>query len=486
LVDAFHLDEGSHVIDVQGNVVRNCDGIARRTFLRAGTLGMGAFAGGAFGLADLLRAEERAGIGSSSRAIVHVHLDGGPPQLDTIDLKPRAPIEIRGEFAPIATAVPGFGICELLPKLATLADRFAWIRTLTDSAGRHDGFQCQSGFHYTDLESLGGRPALGSVVSKLLARETDPSPPYVDMMQGRALVRNSARAGFLGPSFKPFRPDMDAMFERPLEAGMMGERARLGENATTSLVLDPSLDARRLGDRTALRADLDRLRRDADGSGMMDAMDRFSQQAIAILTSGRFAEAMDLAAIPEAERRRYVTDQPVTDDWFATADRPSATLKFLLARRLLEAGVRVVSLSISDFDTHRGNFTRMRQMLPFLDHGLATFVTDLEERGMLDNVTIVCWGEFGRTPKTNDSGGRDHWPRVGPCWLAGGGLNVGQVIGETDRTASTPIERPVTYKDVFATLYRQVGLDPHAVTLTDPTGRPQYLLDAGTALPELG
>src|SRR5262249_55086889 len=175
----------------------------RRSFLQIGTLG---FAG--FTLPQLFRAEAAAGIKSSNKSIINIHLDGGPPQMDLIDLKPDAPVEIRGEFRPIATKVVGVQICELLPKVASIADKFAFVRSLVGSAGAHDAFQCQSGFPAKDLQSLGGRPAVGAVVAKLRGTPEDQAPPFVDLMQGRPLVRNSARPGFLGPTYTPFRPDI--------------------------------------------------------------------------------------------------------------------------------------------------------------------------------------------------------------------------------------------------------------------------------------
>ena len=168
-----------------------------------------------------------------------------------------------------------------------------------------------------------------------------------------------------------------------------------------------------------------------------------------------------------------------------TADGYNASRKLLLARRLIEAGVRVVSVSFSDFDTHRRNFSRMRHLVPVVDHALATLVSDLHERGMLDDVTIVAWGEFGRSPKVNKDGGRDHWPRVSPAILAGGGMNVGQLIGATDKHAGEATARPVHYQDVMATLYQNLGLPPRATTITDITGRPQYLCDTGRPIREL-
>ena len=218
----------------------------------------------------------------------------------------------------------------------------------------------------------------------------------------------------------------------------------------------------------------------------MDAMDRFQQQAVGILTSGEFAEAMDLTREDPNVVARYIAPGSKLGNQSTTSEGPDSTRKFLLARRLVEAGVRCVSVTISDFDTHSDNFNRMRNLMPIVDHCLHALVTDLQDRGMLDDVSIVVWGEFGRTPRINDkNGGRDHWPRVGPALLAGGGMKTGQVIGETDRVAGSAVSRPVHYKDIFATLYRNLGIDARQITIDDPQGRPQYLLDEGEPLPEL-
>jgi hypothetical protein len=372
-----------------------------------------------------------------------------------------------------------------MPKLASIADRVAFVRSLVGSAGAHDAFQCQSGFVAKELQSLGGRPVLGSVISKLRGSTGDAAPSFVDLMQGRALVRNSARPGFLGPAFQPFRPDISQMFARELEPGMKNELARLGANHSVSLKLDGAIDVDRLSDRTTLLAQFDSFRREVDAAGMMTAMDRFTQQAVGILTSGRFADALDFSEEdPRVVERYTLREKSGVPNY--TSDAAPATQKFLLARRLVDAGVRCVSLSISDFDTHSDNFPRLRHVLPIVDHGLATLITDLEERGRLNDVTIVAWGEFGRTPRVDPkSGGRHHWPQVGPAIMAGGGLRGGVVVGETDRTASTAIARPVTYKDVFATIYHNLGIDPHRTALTDPQGRPQHLLDEGLPIREL-
>src|SRR5262245_1168540 len=280
-----------------GKALRHCDRVDRRQFLTAGAVG-------SLTLAGLLRAEAAAGR-STGKAVINVHLDGGPPHMDMIDLKPDAPVEIRGEFQPIATNVPGIQVGEMMPRLASIADRFAFIRSLVGSAGAHDAFQCQSGFAAADLRSLGGRPAFGSVVAKLRGSTSDPAPAFVDLMQGRPLVRNSARPGFLGPTYNPFRPDISRMFNRVLEPGMVRELANRGENHTIQLTLVDGLTPERLNDRTQLMAAFDGVRRELDASGTFDAMDRFTQQAASILTSGRFADALDFHKEPLHVLERY-------------------------------------------------------------------------------------------------------------------------------------------------------------------------------------
>lgn len=329
---------------------RHGDGLTRRGFLVAGALTAGGLT-----LADLLRAEDAAGIRSSNKAIVNIHLDGGPPHIDMIDLKPEAPSEIRGEFSPIATRIPGYSICELLPKLAAMADKFVFIRSLVGSVGVHDAFQCQSGFSDKELKSIGGRPAVGSVIGKLHGSTRDSAPSFVDLMQGRPLVRNSARPGFLGPAFQAFRPDISKMFARPLEEGMKRELATKGGEHTTSLALIDGMSPGRLHDRTSLLHEFDRFRREIDGSGMMQAMDGFTQQAVGILTSGRFAEALDLGQEDPRVIERYTIPEDCDSGLIGTSEGASWPKKLLLARRLIEAGVRCVSLSLSDFDTHSAN-----------------------------------------------------------------------------------------------------------------------------------
>lgn len=455
--------------------------ITRRSCFRSTLFGLGSLS-----LSGLLRAESAAGIRGSRKAVINVHLDGGPPHQDMIDLKPNAPAEVRGEFQGIQTNLPGFRVCELMPMLAQRADKWAFIRSLVGSADAHDAFQCQSGFTEKDLKPLGGRPAMGSVVSLLQGSNADESPAFVDMMQGRPLVRNSARPGFLGQSYKPFRPDISAMFTRVLEPGMVKELAAQGMEHATQLTLPDGLSNERVFDRIRLRSQLAELQRGLEKSVETASIDDFSRQAVQMLTSGRFARALDLSLEDSDVLERYTVRNPDLTKPVSTSEGAESVKKFLMARRLVEAGVRCVSLSLSDFDTHSDNFPRMRRLLPLLDHGLAALIDDLEQREMLDDVTIVVWGEFGRTPKIDTkTGGRHHWPKVGMAMLAGGGIKAGQVIGSTDKDGGAAVSRPVHVQEVFATLYHNLGIDPETTILEDPTGRPQPLLQFSRPIAEL-
>ncbi len=462
-----------------GRPFTNCTGFSRRSFLAAGTLGISGFS-----LPELLAAEAAAEKKSSEKSIIVIHLDGGPPQMDLIDPKPDAPMELRSPFAPIKTAVPGLRLTELMPHCAKIADKLVLLRSLVGSDGKHHAFQCQSGYKENVLRSIGGRPALGCVVNHLLGTPQDDVPNFVDLMQGRPLVRNSARPGFLGPAVKPFRPDISDRWKRELEEGMKGELARLGSGHKTKLNLIEDIPVSRLDDRLELLKSIDGFNRSLDPSGSMEAMDHFTQQAYRVLTSGEFAAAMDIDREDAKMIEHYTPKTNGSGTQFYTSEGPDAALKFLLARRLIEAGVRVVSLSLSDFDTHSDNNGRMAHLGPLFDFGFHALVTDLESRGMLDDVTVLAWGEFGRTPKVNPKGGRDHWPRLSMGMMAGGAAGGGVVLGATDRVAGEVTSRPIAYADVVATLYHRLGIDPQTV-IHDRTGRPHVLMDDGEVIREL-
>lgn len=289
-------------------------------------------------------------------------------------------------------------------------------------------------------------------------------PAYVGLSpkMGHMPWADNGKPGFLGLAHAPFTPH--------------------GDGKDNMVLNGMTLD--RLGDRKTVLASLDRFRKQVDTSGMMEGLDAFNQQAFGILTSSKLADALDFEKEDAALRERYGRgfDQ-LRDD-----GGPRLLTNFLIARRLISAGVRCVSLSFSRWDWHGGNFQQGREDMPLLDQAVSALVEDLENRGMLDDIQVIVWGEFGRTPKINEHAGRDHWPQVSCALMAGGGLRHGQVIGRTNRLGEHPVDRPVHFQEVFATLYRGLGIDIDHVTNRDLTGRPQFLLDHNKyrPMPELG
>ena len=411
---------------------RYCNGVSRRNFLTVGGLGVAGMS-----LADLYRAEAAAGNGSSQKAVINIHLAGGPSHQDTFDLKPDAPSEFRGEFSPVSTNVPGMDICEHLPMLAQQADKYAIVRSLTGSIADHSDYPTQTGFNRESLRNQGGRPSIGSVASKLFGSSAG-APPFVSY--------NGVYPGYLGAIYKPYKP-------------------KGGE-----LRLQGTMTADRLASRTSLLNSLDGLRRDTDNLGQMDALDAFTQQAVDVVTSGRVADALDLEKEDANVRERYGKDGNM----------------FLTARRLVEAGVRVVTFNWGSWDTHSNNFGHLRSQLPRFDRAVSALFEDLALRGLDRDVSVVVWGEFGRTPRiNNNNGGRDHWYEVAMCLLAGGGMKTGQVIGRSNRNAERAVDRPVHLQEVFATLYHNLGVDVTRTTIRDGAGRPQYLVDGRRPIHEL-
>jgi hypothetical protein len=431
-----------------------CDGGTRRDFLRVG----GMLAGG-MTLPRLLQAETESGAGRSHKAIINIFLAGGPPHLDMWDLKPDAPREIRGEFQPIKTNVSGIEICELFPQLAGMMDRLIPIRTIVGAKGPHYSMQCMTG-RSNDREPAGGWPAMGAWVSKLMGQADPGVPAHLSLCYktGHQPWGDSGNGGFLGRAHDPFR--------------LVGGKDEVQKS--DNMVLK-GITLERLQDRKRLLDSLDTLRRDTDASGQMEGLDTYTEQAIGILTSSKLADAMDLSKEDPRIVERYGTGTAK----FQADGAPKMTENFLIARRLVEAGARVVSLNFSRWDWHGQNFKRAREDFPLLDRALSALVTDLHDRGLDRDVSVVVWGEFGRTPKINNNAGRDHWPKVSCALLAGGGMRTGQVIGQTNRLGEYAKERPVTFQEVFATLYTNLGLNLSAIREFDLRGRPQYLVDSG-------
>ena len=423
---------------------RLCDSLSRRSFLRIGAAGVGGLT-----LADLLRADASAATGASKKSIINIILSGGPSHLDTFDLKPEAPSEIRGEFRPIATNCAGFEISEHLPKLAQVADKFSVVRSLTGINEEHTNTQSDSGWSENTLKSIGGHPSIGSVMSKTWgpAQFTahGSAPTFVDLT-------NVSKPGFLGQVHGPFVPD-----------GVGRQNLSLNQQVTMQ----------RLDDRKALLAGLTSVRQGTDSRGMMTALDSFTERAVNLITSGEVAKALDLRREDPRLLERY------------GVEKDQQNQRMILARRLIQAGTRCVSFSWGGWDTHGDNFNYLKRQLPNLDNGLSTLIQDLDAHGLLQDTIILMSGEFGRTPRINGGAGRDHWARAGFFFVAGGGFRHGQTIGSTNRLGEVPATRPIHFQSVFATVYKQLGIDPDTTVLTDPNGRPQYLVDERKLITEL-
>ncbi len=468
------------MLTIAGSESTYCDGISRRSWMKIGGLAMGGLA-----LPEILQSEAASGGRTGIKGIIMVILPGGPSHLDMYDLKPDAPAEVRGEFRPITTRVPGIEICELLPRLADLTDRVTLIRSLVGFKNDHNTHWCTTGWEsHAAMPSSpmipgfppGGWPSMGAVLSKQFGLRVPGVPAAVDLVpldaDARFIMRTApTQSGYLGPAHAGF--EVEAVDRR----NIMLNGASL----------------RRLSDRRALLGGFDNFRRRVDTPGFRDGIDEFHRQAFEVLTSPRLANALDLSREESANRRRYGLERkyPTEREGRTHLDQ------FLLARRVIEAGARCVTIAFNrwpfgrmlqgdyNWDWHKDNFGEARGTLPLFDLGLSALIEDLEERGLLDDVAVVVWGEFGRTPKINANAGRDHWPNVGGALLAGGGMRCGQVLGSTTRFGEEPDTRPIHFRDVFATLYQRLGINVATTQFSDLAGRPQYLVGNHRPLAEL-
>ncbi|QDU92269.1 DUF1501 domain-containing protein [Lignipirellula cremea] len=446
---------------------RFCDGLHRRTLLQ-----MGAASVCGLSLTDFLRADTRSALDPSyrKRSIVNVWLAGGASHLDTFDMKPDAPAEFRGEFDSIATRIPGVRICEHLPRIAERLDRMALIRSLTGMVDSHDGAMCATGWPPGSMKNLGGRPNIGSVVAKLQGPTNGNVPTAVAMISAYNPSEQaySRSAGFLGPAFDCYSPD--------------------SKDGRANLTLQ-NITQQRLN----LLSSLDTLPRDMDARGNIQAMDAYTERAVQFVTSREFADALDITREPLAVRERYGigVDYRGLGAPLAKSNLGQQNARLLMARRLIECGARCVNVTWEEggarrWDTHRDNFNALRdELLPPFDIGLSALFDDLESRGMLEDVLVLVWGEFGRTPRINKDAGRDHYAPAASALLFGGGLKVGQVIGSTTRNGDLPADRPIQFQQMFATLYRHLGIDPSQTTVVDPNNRPQYLITHTDSIREL-
>ena len=432
-----------------------CDGVTRREFLKIGGLTMGGLT-----LTDLLAAEARAGTKSSHKSVIMVYLPGGPPHLDLVDLKPDAPVEIRGPYKPMETNVKGIQITESMPRIAKMMDKFALIRSLVGARDEHASNLCLSGYAIGENRN-NFWPSMGSVLSKVQGPVERTIPPFVELTPKtqHAPYSNPGHPGFLGLAHGSARPSGEMMADMTLKG----------------------MSLSRLADRRRMLQTVDRYRKVVDASGTLEQLDGVSQRAMDLLLSDKFVKALDVTQEDEKLRERYGkgSSAPITDagpDW---------NDQFLVARRLVEAGVRCVTLGFGGWDYHGFWDPKPGEQAGRLDQALSALVQDLHDRGMDKDVSVVCWGDFGRTPRFNKDGGRDHWPAVAFAFLAGGGMRTGQVIGSTDKFGEQADERPVHYRDVFATLYHNLGIDLESTPLYDTEGRPQYLMAGHKPLEEL-
>uniref|UniRef100_A0A7C4LMF6 DUF1501 domain-containing protein n=1 Tax=Schlesneria paludicola TaxID=360056 RepID=A0A7C4LMF6_9PLAN len=426
-----------------GQQRRFCDGISRRSFVRMGGLAVGGLT-----LADLLRLEASGAAKRGHKAVIMVYLSGGLAHQDTFDLKPQAPREVRGEFQPIATSVPGLEFCEHLPKLARVADRCVVIRSVVGQRDEHSSFQNLTGYTMGEVQR-NEYPNFGSAVAKVLGAVDPLTPPFVDLfptMQHRPY--NSTGAGYLGSAYNQVRADGEDLASMKLRYVPPGQ-----------------FESRR-----QLLRELDVLRRKLDARGLDHVAENY-RRAFDVLTSSKIVDALDVEKEDPLLRERYGkgSSKHLGDG------APLWNDQLLIARRLVEAGVRVVTVAYGFWDTHGNNFAHLKQHLPTVDAGLSALIQDLTDRGLEREVTLVVWGEFGRTPKINNNAGRDHWAPVQSALLAGGGMPRGLVIGGTDKDAGYAVERPVHYRDVLATIYHNLGIDPHAY-VRDRNDRPVTLL----------
>jgi hypothetical protein len=434
---------------------------------------MGALGLGGLTLPNLLRAESASGTRSPHKSVILIYLVGGPPHQDMFDLKPNAPKEIAGPWKPTATNVNGIQISEGLPQLAKIMDKLAVVRSLVGNQADHDAIQVYNGHNPKKPTPAGGWPQFGSAVAKLQG-PVDPSvPPFVSVCYTCTHgPYNEPGPGFLGQALSPFRA--------------MGK--------TRDDMVLRGLSVERLADRKTLLSKFDDVRRDADASGAMKAMDSFTEQAFGLLTSSKMADALDISKEPQKLIDRYGTGNPKV---FMDANgAPRVPQSLLMARRLIEAGARVVTLNYSKWDWHGGMnaegrannsiFLREQEDFPIFDKCVSALVEDLHDRGLDKDCTVVIMGEFGRTPKISAITGRDHWPNVNCVLMAGGGMRSGQVIGSTDKIAGEAASRPVTWGELFATLYHNLGIESEKALLPDLTGRPQYMIeDAAKPIAEL-
>lgn len=441
----------------------DCEGFHRRDFLAVGSAGLLGLTLPGF-LAARARAAGKADIaGKKAQSVILVWLAGGPATIDMWDNKPDAPEGIRGEFKSIATSIPGIQLAETLPKMAKVANKCSFVRSLYHTIPSHGP---ASVFMTTGNKPTAALqyPSLGSITSRLLKTEVG-VPPYVTFGDLRGgLV---GQAGYLGTGYNPFVIEGSGG-----GGGKGGKGGRGGGFRVRGISLDGRFTLEELEKRDQLLRKFDNGLGAADrSSDLVDGLDSFHKQALEILRSDKTKKAFDLAAEKPATREAYGSN--------------ALGQGCLAARRLVEAGVRFATVSLGGWDTHGQTFKAHKdRLVPPLDHTLSALIADLDDRGLLDTTIVMCAGEFGRTPKVNKNSGRDHWARSMACVLAGGGIKRGYAHGTTDASGMAPATDPVTPDDVASTIFSRLGIDP-ATELQTPTGRPVQLFREGKVIEKL-
>ncbi len=427
---------------------RLCNGVNRRRFMQIGSISL-------FGLTlpDLLCAEARRPH-QSKRSVILIWQHGGPSQLDTFDMKPNVVEEVRGPYQPISTNLPGLQICELMPYHAKIVDKCTIIRSFTHGNGDHwaAAHWLLTGYlGATGSDRVPRNPSMGAVASHLLGPRQPGVPATVNINDGGFGFHG---ASYLGVAHNPFRTG---------EFSYGNEAGRLPTGSDRSFQLTDGLTKDRLMNRLSLMKQFDRIRRDVDATGTFDNMDQMSSQAQEMLLSGRARAAFNLDQEDPKTREAY---------------GPGWGEQALLARRLIEAGVRYVSLNTGYWDDH-GNIKRaLDDKLVRHDRAVGVLIQDLADRGMLEDTLVITAGEFGRTPRINNNAGRDHWPQAQSILIAGGGYKHGQIIGSTNSKAEHPTSRPIQPADFNAIVYRAIGLKPED-TIRDRLNRPVHLVQGG-------
>jgi hypothetical protein len=430
--------------------------LSRRELLRVGTLGLGGLT-----LADLLRQEAIGKAPQRPKSVIYVVLNGGPSHIDMWDLKPHAPLEYRGPFSPIGTSLSGVQICEHMPRQAAMMDRTALVRGIRSVENDHYLSEVYTGLP----RGAGKRPAFGSIVSKLAPTE-QALPSYVSLSESSDLF-DYEKPYYAGAGHAPFRPFKESLSD-----------------------LTPVKDLQQLENRKSLLSAFDNLHRHLDQPDAFKGMDRFQSQALQMIASPQVREAFDLSGESPETLARYghkagkYPHQTATQYMYDWNGKP-----FLMARRLVEAGVRVVTLHAAEWDHHSSAdgdiFFALKCLMPVLDMSIAALVDDLKDRGLENDVLVVVLGEFGRTPKITPLGpGREHWADAGCALFYGGGLTMGQVIGETDSRAERSVNGKISFQNVISTIYHVLGINLDT-SLPDFNGRPHYLLDDRTPIREL-